>query len=53
LMIEGFGSGSITLTNGSGSGSRRPEKHTDPDSEPQHCPAKNVFPIWKTFLFED
>jgi hypothetical protein len=30
------GSGSMPLTNGSGSGSRRPQKHTDPDS-PQHC----------------
>ncbi len=36
LTIEGseLGSGSIPLTNGSGSGSRRPKKHVDPD--PQH-----------------
>jgi hypothetical protein len=30
------GAGSITLTNGSGSGSRRPKKKTDP-RDPQHC----------------
>ncbi len=37
LMIEG--SGSIPLTNGSGSGSRRPKKNVDPDhdSDLQHC----------------
>jgi hypothetical protein len=37
-MIEGSESGSIPLTNGSGS--RRPKKHVDPvgpDSDPQHC----------------
>jgi hypothetical protein len=35
---EGFGSGSVPLTNGPGSG--RPKKHTDPaepDPDPQHC----------------
>ncbi len=38
LVIEG--SGSIPLTNGSSTGSRRPKKHVDPvdsDSDPQHC----------------
>ncbi len=37
LMIEG--SGSVPLTNGSGS--RRPKTHTDPD--PQHCKFRQMF----------
>jgi hypothetical protein len=37
LMIEGSGSGSIPLTNGSGSGSRRPKNILDP-SDPTSDP---------------
>ncbi len=38
LVIKGSGSGSILLTNGSGSVSRRHKKTdpTDPDTDPQH-----------------
>jgi hypothetical protein len=39
-MIER--SGSIPLTNGSGSGSQEAQKHVDPDSDPQHCPHVNI-----------
>jgi hypothetical protein len=35
LIIEGSGSGFLPRSNTSGSGSRRPKTHTDPD--PQHC----------------
>jgi hypothetical protein len=43
MIIEGSGSGSTALTNGSGS--RRPKKHRDPvdsDSDPEHCKKENT-----------
>jgi hypothetical protein len=46
LMIEISGSGSIPLTNGSGSGSLRP-KSTDPD--PEHCIKPNQDGLTKAY----
>jgi hypothetical protein len=43
-MIEG--SGSVHLTNGSGS--RRPKKHMDPtDPDPQHCNQERIIFFFK------
>ncbi len=43
-MIEGSGSGSITLTYGSGSESRRPKNHVDPVDRPD--PQHWINPWW-------
>ncbi len=52
-MIEGFGSGSTPLINGSGSGSRA-QKHTDPtDADPQYLLIfKGVFTPNDIFFFQ-
>ncbi len=50
-MIEG--SGSIPLTNESGSGSREAKKHTDPtDPGPQHCCKEELLNLTRYHFYE-
>jgi hypothetical protein len=53
-MIEGFGSGSVPQTNGTGAGSRRPKTHMDPtDPDPQHGLAVSSQGIVRNWIWLD